>query len=214
MANVTYPQHRIVQVDVDHANWSDAADAVTLPATPIVGERVTVIALGDASVAGDNVPIDSPDTIYGDVLIATNSGTRTYEAISATEWQLVASTATTAWNLVGSSVNEAVADTVASANIDVPVAASTTAHYAIHVEVEQTGDTDAWQVATTRARRSGSANATVSGASVKDGSGALSISASASTTNLRVSVTPSLGGNVRMNIYVFELVSGATAEFS
>lgn len=92
LPNITYPSHRVVVVDVDDANWDDSVDAVSLPTTPVPGERVTVIARGDASVAGDNVPIDSADTIYGNVLINTLSGTRTYEAISDTEWQLIAST--------------------------------------------------------------------------------------------------------------------------
>lgn len=118
------------------------------------------------------------------------------------------------WNLVGSSINEAVSDTVASANIDVAVSASTTVHYAIVVELEASGNTAGWQIATTRARRSGSGTPDISGVSVKDGSGAISISAAPSGNNLRVSVTPSLGANVRMNIYVYETLTLPSVEFS
>ncbi len=90
LPDVTWPRHRRVYVDCEHANWSDAADKVTLPATPIVGEMVTVAAVGDASVAGNNVIIDSPDTIRGNVTINTAAGSRTYYAMTATVWQLVA----------------------------------------------------------------------------------------------------------------------------
>jgi hypothetical protein len=90
--SITFPRHRTLLVDCDHANWADVGDSVSLPATPCIGELVTVIADGNASVAGDNIPINASVTIQGNVLINTNGGSRTYRAVSATLWQLVGST--------------------------------------------------------------------------------------------------------------------------
>ena len=89
--SITFPRHRTLLVDCDHANWADAGDSVSLPATPCVGELITIIADGNASVVGDTIPINASVTIQGNVLINTNGGLRTYRAISATLWQLVAS---------------------------------------------------------------------------------------------------------------------------
>jgi hypothetical protein len=91
LSDVTFPVHRVVRVAVASGSWNSATDVIQLPPTPCVGELVTVMADGNASVSGDNVPITSADTVRGNALINTAYGSRTYQAITDTVWQLIAS---------------------------------------------------------------------------------------------------------------------------
>jgi hypothetical protein len=118
-------------------------------------------------------------------------------------------------NLVASSLNEAVANSASSTNIDTAISASTTELYRIEADAEISGGTRAYVLGMARVVRSGSSAPTVGTFQIQmtEGSG-LAVSATISSNNLRVSVANTMGSGCRLDTRIWRISSKSTVEHS
>lgn len=117
--------------------------------------------------------------------------------------------------LVGKSLNEAVAAAGTSANIDIPIISSTTVMFLVEAQMEDSASARCTVRTKVQAYRSGAAAAVVSAGTNEFTTGAgLTINLSGSGNNLRVSVTKSAGNNCRLDTRITEIFRQKTVEFS
>ncbi len=117
--------------------------------------------------------------------------------------------------LVGSLISADVVSTATSANIDTAIPASVSTTHLVQVRAEDSSGARCTVRGVVESIRSGSGAPTVSAVTVTFLSGAgLTINASASSNNLRVSATNTMGFDCHMTIRIWELERDLTVEDS
>lgn len=134
------------------------------------------------------------------------------------EAPLTAGTISGGVNLVASSVSEDVASAGTSANIDIAIPASTSVSHVVQVRAEDASGHWTTKRVNVETRRSGTSAPVTSGPIaafeyVSSGTG-VTINATISSNNLRISVTNGMGADCHMTIRVWEVESDTTVEDS
>lgn len=209
-----------IQSDVVHVRLSATADVDLTGIVPGYDRRLLILTNGDAD---ETITIKNQATstaanrfqlpVSADFALLPQSSALFIYDTGSTRWRLIGSLP--AMNQRAKSVSEDVVSAATSANIDIAIPASTVMTFRVVVRAEDAAGDRATIRELIETMRSGSGTPTTPSRTTEhsDGSG-LTLNATISGNNLRISVTNGMGADAHITTRVFEVDRDATVEDS